>query len=138
MSLSWSGLEQFKADLRNLPEHLADEAGTVVVAHAQEAERLVETAYPTGPTGNLRAGVKLTTQQNRFGAAGVVRSTAPHSHLFERGTRKRQTGRGANRGTMPQAPQSQQMIPIIVQVRRRMVAALITVVQKAGFTVTTS
>jgi hypothetical protein len=135
VGIQWTGLESFRAELRKLPEHLAEEAGVIVLAHAAEAERLVETAYPTGPTGNLKRGVKLTTESTRLAAVGTVKSTAPHAHLFERGTQRRQTKKGANRGVMPVAPHSQQMIPIIVSVRRRMVMALMTLVERAGFTI---
>jgi hypothetical protein len=150
VTVKWDGLAEFKAALRNLPEELTHDAGAIVYAHAEEAGRLVGGAYPVRktnlrpgpnrktpfyPPGNLKRGVRTTTQTSRFGAAGVVRSSAPHSHLFERGTRTRQTNAGANRGSMPAAPESQQMIPIVIRVRRRMVMQLIALVQKAGFKV---
>lgn len=132
MSVQWSGLNEFRAALRNLPAELAEEGGTIVLAHAAEAERLVEAAYPE-VTGNLKRGVTLKTEGSRFGAVGIVKSGARHSHLFEKGTGPRRTASGANRGSMPQAPQHQQMIPIVIQVRRRMVKALMTLVERAGF-----
>lgn len=137
MSVQWTGLSEFKADLRNLPDELADEAGAIVLSHANEAERLIQGAYPLGPTGNLKRGVRMNMEHSgRAGAAAIVRSTAKHSHIFERGTRQRRTDAGANRGRMPEAQPNQQMIPIVVRVRRRMNQQLIHMVQKHGLTVT--
>lgn len=39
---------------------------------------------PKGPTGNLKAGI--TMKMSPRGASGVIKSTAPHSHLVEFGT----------------------------------------------------
>ncbi len=139
VKIQWSGLEQFKAELRNLPEHLQDEAAKIVIAAATSAHQDVKAAYPTGPTGNLKRGVKLTIEsQSKLGAKAVVRSNAFHAHLFEKGTRLRKTKAGANRGRMPEAPDSQQLIPIAIRARRRMVSALIELVQSIGLEVTPS
>ena len=39
---------------------------------------------PKGETGNLAAGIKM--EMSPRGASGVIKSTAPHSHLVEFGT----------------------------------------------------
>lgn len=136
--LRMEGLDELREALRQLPEELAQEAGAIVMAHAEEAQRRVQQAYPQGPTGNLRRGVTTNREASRFGAKAIVRSRAPHAHLFEYGSRPRRTQRGANRGQMPAGSEAERMIPIIIRVRRNMVAALIHMVQKAGFTVTSS
>jgi len=152
--VKWTGLQEFKNALKNLPAELTEEAGAIVVSHAYEAERLVEGVYPIRttntnpgpnrksrwtPPGNLRKGVRTTVENSsRFGASATVRSGAQHSHLFEKGTGTRRTSSGANRGRMPAAPPNQQMIPIVIRVRRRMVTQLIQMVQKAGLVVTES
>lgn len=141
--VEWRGLVEFRQALHNLPADLADEAQGIVTSHAQEAERLVQQAYPVGPGnprkgyqgGNLKAGVRMTQQHTRLGARATVRSGAPHAHIFEDGTRRR-SYKGADRGVMPKAPDNQRMIPIVVRVRRRMYLQLITMLQKAGFQVT--
>jgi hypothetical protein len=137
VSVQWTGLEEFRAALRNLPDELTADAAAIVTSHAQEAERLTVAAYPVGPTGNLQRGVRTTVNSSdRGGASATVRSGAKHAHLFEKGTGLRRTNDGANRGRMPAAPSSQQMIPIVIRVRRRMVVALVNLVQKAGLVVT--
>lgn len=131
MSVTWSGLTEFKNALKKLPAELTEEAAAIVVSHAYEAERLVEGAYPEGPTGNLRRGVTTKAENSsRFGASATVKSGARHAHLFE----------GGYRGKAPrrQVPDNQKMIPIVIRVRRRMVQQLIHMVQKAGLVVTES
>lgn len=137
-SVEMIGLDALRLALRNLPEELTAEANAIVESHAAEAARLVQTAYPEGPTGKLKRGVSMRSEHGRFGVSAIVSSRARHSHLFERGTGPRRTASGANRGQMPAAPDSQRMIPIIVRTRRRMVAALIQLVERAGFTVVAS
>jgi len=139
VTLQLHGLEELKTALRNLPADLAEEAGRIVVAHATEAEHQIHAAYPTGPTGHLKRGVRLTVEpSSRVGVSATVKSSAPHAFIFERGTARRSTRKGANRGQMPTAPANERMIPIVIRARRRMVAALIQMVQKAGLVVTSS
>lgn len=136
--LQMNGLDELRRELRQLPEDLAREASAIILAHAEDAGRRVRTAYPEGPTGNLKHRVTVNQEAGRFGTRALVRSRAPHAWIFEKGTRDRRTHSGANRGRMPAAPESQQMIPIVIRVRRLMVAALIQLVEKAGLTVTSS
>lgn len=131
--LELKGLTEFQRALRQLPDDLVDEAGAIVIAQAEEAQRQIRTAYPQGPTGNLRRGVTIERNRSKLATHAIVRSRAKHAHLFERGTGPRRTASGANRGRMPTAPESQQMIPIVVRRRRAMVAALKDLVRRAGF-----
>lgn len=139
-SLEWSGLAELKAALKALPETIAREAAEIVEAHANDAARTVQANYPIAPTtkshrgGKLRGGVTVEINRSRFGAAARVRSRAHHSHLFERGT-KRRNYHGADRGEMPEASPAQQMIPAVIRARKRMVAALIALVRRNGFEV---
>ena len=126
------GMAEFRAALQQLPDALAEEGKTIVLAHAQEAAQLVESAYPTGPTGNLKNGVRVKiTSASRDGVDVTLYSAAPHAHLYEWGT-KRRAFNGANRGVMPKG---RRMIPIAVRVRQRMTEALMGIVRKAGFEV---
>lgn len=129
------GLPDFKAALRNLPDALTAEANDIVSAAAFEAKGQIQSAYPEGPTGNLRTGVTLNWNRSRATTTAIVRSRAKHAHLYEFGTRTRRTHRGANRGAMPEAPPQQRMIPIAMRVRRKMLQALIAMVERAGLTV---
>ncbi len=134
--LELQGLAEFRAALRALPKDLADEAGAIVLAHADDAKRQIQTAYPEGPTGNLRVGVRVDrSQSSAFAATAIVRSRARHASLFEFGTQARQTRAGKNTGAMPKAPAGQAMLPIVIRVRRRMVEQLIALVRRAGFQV---
>lgn len=129
------GFEEFRRALRHLPETLAIEAADIVSAHASQAERSVEAAYPMGPTGNLRGRVSVDTTRGRVGVTAVLRSRAPHAHLFEFGTNRRTTQKGYNRGVMRQAPEAQRLIPIAIRERRRMYEALADMLRGQGFEV---
>lgn len=133
--LQWSGLQEFRSALRELPEDLASEAEAIVVAHATEAERTVIAGYPEGPTGNLKRGVRLQVEGSKVGVRATLRSRAFHAHLFERGSGRRRTRTGANRGSMPAAPEQQRLVPKAIRVRARMTRALISLVERAGFKV---
>lgn len=136
VTLSLVGMMELRAALRNLPETLTAEAATIVDNAANQAKAEVYGAYPTGPTGNLKRGLRVTHNAGRrFGTQAIVRSGAPHASIFEFGTQRRTTDRGANRGRMPAAPESEAMIPIAMRVRRRMVRDLVALVRRAGFQV---
>lgn len=130
------GLEEFRAALRNLPRQLANEAGAIIVAHAEDAQRRVQRGYPEGPTGNLRAGVTLKVEHSsQYGAFAQVRSRAKHASIFEQGTKVRRTRAGANRGAMPRPPASARMIPTVVAQRARMTQALKAMLERNGLLV---
>jgi hypothetical protein len=57
---------------------------------------------------------------------------APHSHLFEFGTKPRQNEAGANRGRMPRADI---FVPIVQKWRERMYTRLLTMLANKGFLV---
>lgn len=131
----FDGLSQFRQALRNLPEGLRDEASDIVEGTAAEAATDVQQNYAEGPTGNLRRGVTRKSERSRFGLSVQVRSRAQHSWIYERGTQQRRTKTGANRGRMPEAPESKRMIPIVIRHRRRMIEKLKDLVRRAGFQV---
>lgn len=132
-----TGFEELKQQLRNLPTHLAEEAAGIVVAHAQTAAGNIRAAYPEGPTGNLKRGVKVDQVEvggrTNAGARARVRSTARHAFIYENGTQARHTDEGWNRGAMPPG---NVFIPAVVRERRAMVNDLIAMVQREGLTVT--
>lgn len=133
--LELKGLTEFQRALRALPAELTEEASAIVLGQGEEAERQIEAAYPEGPTGNLRRGVTVERNTSKFTTRAIVRSRARHAHLFERGTGPRRTGKGWNRGRMPEAPEHQRMVPIVIRRRRVMVAALKELCRRAGFQV---
>ena len=133
------GLEQFKADLRNLPSELAGEGGGIVTSAAQSAVAEIVAGYPEGPprknkvSGGLKRGVKMTLETSAFGTIAVVRSTARHSHLWEFGTQVRNF-QGANRGAMPE-PVRPNFIPVMQRRRKAMYDALKGLLTRAGLVV---
>ena len=133
--LELKGLTELQRALRNLPEDFRQEADVIVQAQSEEAQRQIRQAYPEGPTGNLRRGVSREINSSKFTSRAIVRSRAKHAHLFEHGTQNRKTAQGWNRGAMPDAPDHQRMIPIVIRRRRAMVAALKDLVRRAGFKV---
>ena len=138
MPVTWTGLQEFKNALHNLPEELTGEAANIVIEAAKSAERDTKSAYPR-VSGNLQRGVTTTVEAiGRGGVSARVKSNARHAHLFEKGTGVRRTHAGANRGKMPEAPESQQMIPIAIRARRQMYVKLIDMVQRHGLVVTQS
>jgi hypothetical protein len=140
--LVFDGLDQLFRDLQRLPGALRDEATTVIHDTATGAVEEMRAAYPEGPRGRLKRGLKVALrQEGDFGAAGVVTNTAPHAFIFEQGTQARYVstlplGRAKNfgyrRGAMPPG---RVFIPIAIRRRRAMYGALAEVVRREGFEV---
>ena len=82
-------LDAWKAKFTAEPAALGTAAAPIVQSNAQAAAAAVKAAYPTGPTGNLKAGVRVVTEPTDDPAvvASRVVSSAPHAHLIEDGTR---------------------------------------------------
>lgn len=132
-TVQWIGLDEFKHELQQIPDDLATDGGGIVSDIANVAEYQVRASYPFR-SGRLQRGVNLQENINRLTARDVLRSLAPHSHLYERGTGRRQNGRGANRGVMPATPT---VVPIAMRLRQQMWAQLIALVRGKGFEVST-
>ena len=99
----WTGLHELIQTLTNAPGELREEGFEIVREAANQASREIVAAYPVGPSGNLRARVRVETLESTLLIAKVI-SAAPHSHLYEFGTTERKTDSGASRGRMPKAP----------------------------------
>lgn len=128
------GLAELREQLRRLPDDLATEAGDIVLEYAESAKRDVQTNYPAR-TGTLRRRVTIERNRSKVTTSAIVRSAAPHAHLFEKGTHVRRTDRGWNRGAMPAASEAQAAIPKFIRWRARMVEALKELVRTKGFEV---
>ncbi len=129
--LTFDGLNELREGLSHLPQELAQKASLVVSATANQVGQEVQANYPTH-TGALKRGVRVTVDGSNVSTRGIVRSAAPHAHLFEYGTGRRQTRTGANRGVMPQAPADERVGPRASRARHRMVEQLIEIVKEAG------
>ena len=134
-AVKWDGLQEFRDALRNLPQTLTGEAHAIVVSHAEYAAREVQSGYQQGPTGNLRKRVTTEVNTSRFSAGARVRSRAPHSSIYENGTKARRTDRGLNRGAMPEPATAHKMIPKVIRHRARMVRALMAMLERNGLVV---
>jgi hypothetical protein len=121
------------------------DAGALVEASAARMAARVALAYRQKATATIRKYGR-TTSDNLINSVSVARVrkgddilerrinvTAPHGHLFEWGSVRRQTGRGYNRGAMPAG---RVFVPAAVEARRDMVAgaaALLQGVRLPGF-----
>lgn len=125
----------FLQELRKLPESLRGDGARVVAGAASKAAQELRRAYTEGPTGNLKAGIKVETNATKFGTGAVVKVTAKHAHLYEFGTQIRRNKAGANRGAMPPKPTA---IPVFIRRRREMYEQLIDLLERQGLQVTGS
>jgi hypothetical protein len=148
----FDGLEDYRKALRNLPLELRDEAAAVVQLISAAAKAEIIAAYPKGKTGNLKAGVFVSTYVSPktpsvgvtpgkgvlFGASAIVKNRAKHAWLYEYGSEARgllrpARGRIANfgmsRGRMPAKPT---FVPIVIRRRRDMERMLAEIVRRAG------
>jgi hypothetical protein len=131
--LQITGLEELRAALRSLPDDLADEAGAIVQAHAEEAARQMDAKYAEHEwTGKLRNSLSVSGEGQRYGARWVVKNSDRKAWWAENGTQIRKTSKGVNRGAMPPI---HAFVPIAIRQRRAMVEGLKSVVRRAGFVV---
>jgi len=131
VTIKLDGLDDLRAALRNLPEDLAHDAAQIVQQAAESTGSDLKEHYPVR-SGNLRRGVRVTIESNKAGVSGLVRSSAKHASIFERGTGQRHTNAGWNRGRMPTPPADERLIPRAIRYRQKMVGQLIALVKSYG------
>jgi hypothetical protein len=89
----------FAASLRQtIDDRLKPQAARIIADAARAQAQAMASAYPVGPTGNLREGV---SSERTTPFRHIVRNRAPHAHLYEHGTGTRRTRKGWHRGAMP-------------------------------------
>lgn len=128
-----TGLDALMRELTNAPEDIRTEARAIVREATEGAASEMAHRYPVGKTGTLRRRVR-TSYPSSVALVGIAQNAAPHSHLYEFGTRQRQTSRGANRGSMPEA-RPEIVVPIAQKHRARMFDRLVDMLQRRGFQV---
>jgi hypothetical protein len=128
MGIKIDGLTELRAALLKLPPELVREAGVIVHAQAEAAANEIRGAYPAH-TGNLRNNVRVELAGDAVSATARVKNTAKHAYIFESGTATRHWASGKSTGTMPAG---RVFIPIAMQRRRIMLAALIDLVERSG------
>lgn len=126
-----TGLRELIAQFDAAPREMRDQGMVIVREETEQAAKDIAAQYPR-KTGNLKSRVRTSYPASNV-LVGVVRSAAPHSHLYEFGTRQRATRSGANRGRMP----GDSVTPVIAQSRRRrMYRRLAELLRLQGFEVT--
>jgi hypothetical protein len=128
VALRIDGLTELRAALMHLPPELVREASVIVTAQAEAAMREMAAGYPFH-SGNLRQHLRLELGGDAVSATARIRNTAKHAYIFESGTGPRHWANGKNTGTMPAG---RVFIPIAIQRRRIMLAALIDLVERSG------
>lgn len=130
--VQWEGLDEFLREFGAIPRELHDEGMNIIRGETEGAA--VEIAQEYGRhqhTGRLARSVR-TSYPSSTVLVGLVRSAAPHSHLFEFGTKSRKTFKNANRGTMPATSVT---VPIARRRRARMARAMVELLRRKGFQV---
>jgi hypothetical protein len=123
-----NGLDELRKALLALPPELVRESSVIVHAQAEAAAREIAGAYPVH-TGNLRDHLRVDVAGDAVSATARVRNTAKHAWIFEHGTGPRRWASGKSTGRMPEG---RVFIPIAMQRRRIMLAALIDLVERSG------
>jgi len=134
----WTGLDELKRMLRDLPADLTVEASVIVTDAAERAKQDIVTSYPDH-LGNLRKGVSIGpgTNVGRFGASTVLKNNSPLAWIFENGSQARHyvTRNGVKHDT-GRMPPAHVFIPIVIRQRRAMYVRLKEMLQNHGLTVT--
>jgi hypothetical protein len=122
------GLAELREALKALPPELVRESSVIVHAQAEAAAREIAGAYPVH-TGNLRDHLRVDVAGDAVSATARVRNTARRAWIYEHGTGVRRWANGKSTGRMPAG---RVFIPIAMQRRRIMLAALIDLVERSG------
>jgi len=129
-AFTWTGLDELRAALRNLPAELTADASAIVDDNAERAKSTVFQAYPPG---ELRDRLVLeTVTAGSFGVAMKLSSRSPWAYAYENGTEARHTLTGAGRGRQEPKPT---VIPAITRYRARMYAQLADMLRAHGLEV---
>lgn len=139
------GFDELVAELTKAPDHIRAEGMTIVREETEGCAQEMRNVYAShSKTGTLIRRV-VTEFPSSTILVGMVRSKAPHSHLFEfgnqgktryyTGTDKRgRTYENASRGVMP-AAKPEIVVPIARKRRQRMTQRLADMMRRMGFQV---
>lgn len=133
-TLRFQGLEELRAELRQLADDLKGEAAKIIHGRANAAAVDIRSAYGAHRhSGDLQEHVVVEqVSRGRFSAGAIVRNTAKHAFIFENGTEARHTKAGLNRGKMPPG---HIFVPRMMKHRRLMYAELAELLRRHGMTV---
>jgi hypothetical protein len=131
VTLLLDGLDELRKALRDMPDALTNDALAIVATAAEDTATAVKAVYPNTV---MDEGVFVVDRSQQYQAKFVVESRTSMAIWWEYGTANRTTQLGWNRGAEPAHP-DQGLISIAKRNRARMTAALIALVQDAGFDV---
>lgn len=123
MAEGFHGMSALIEDLRRMPTAIEAEASHHVHDAADIMVAELNNEYAE-VTGHLKRGIR-TTRVNAFRA--IVRSTARHAVIYERGTAMRMHASGKSVGAMPKA---NVFIPAAIKSRRQMTERIVDVVER--------
>lgn len=141
----FQGLDQLRAELRNLPAELTGEATSIVMDTAIQTKETVGAVYAKHRhTGNLLHDLTLHVEEiGPFGTSAEVRSRAFHAWLFEKGSQARHyftvNGKRVDTGEMwgkTSNPPTHIVARTASRMRRLMNQKLRALVERKGLTVT--
>lgn len=139
----FDGLEELKAELRNLPADLTGEARNIVEDTANGAAVAIRTIYGKHRrTGNLQDNVIVlqSASGGQFGVANIVKSAAPHAWLFDNGSQARhyvtKSGKQHDTGRMwGKTPPTHAFVRTMIEYRHRMYDKLADLLRRHGLSV---
>jgi len=137
MKVQWSGLDEFLREFGSIPKEVHADGMSILVEETEGAAAEMRNAYgAVAVTGTLANRVRTVYPSTEI-LIGLVQSRAPHSHLYEWGTKMRKTLTGANRGKMPAAKPAV-VVPIARRRRNRMSRRLVEMLRAMGFEIGTA
>ena len=138
MSVTWEGLNEFRAQLRELPRRLAGEASHLMEAAANGAAVDIRTVYGQHRvTGHLQESVSVTQEAtSAYGVIYLVKSSDPIAWLFDNGSQARHWARGKSTGAMwGKTPPTHAFVGTMMRARRRMYSTLADMMVREGLIV---
>jgi hypothetical protein len=131
MTIEFDGLKELIEQLTRAPEAIRQEGMEIVRDEATSAATEAALRYPTrADTIARRIRVEFPSSQILY---ALVKSAAPHSHLYEFGTKeKRKTSKGWNRGIMP-GLNPQIIVPVMERHRLQMYERLKDMLRRMGY-----
>ena len=134
--IRYEGLEELKANLRNLPEHLRDKGREIVVDAGQAAHAEIRQQYEQHRrSGDLLETLEIveTSAAGGFFAGVIIRVKSHKASWFENGTEVRETKGFGLRG---RARPANIFVPTVMKHRRDMREKLKALVRSQGLRVT--
>lgn len=120
LTVEWTGLDTFEAELQTMVADLVDEANAIMLESAEAAKAEIASRYPF-KSGSLRAGLTIVPARGTVLAGASLVQRAPHGWIYEHGTRPRENKAKQNRGASGPHPTFE---PIAHAYRRTAISAV--------------